>query len=310
MKYIFGIDIGGTTIKMGLFDKEGNLLDKWEIPTNTKQKGIHILPEVAESLQKKLEEKNIHKEDILGAGLGVPGPVTADGVVNHCINLGWEKFSVAKELEAMIGFSVKAANDANAAALGEIWQGSGKGYESVLLVTIGTGIGGGLVLNGKIHAGVTGSGGEIGHICVNPTETLPCSCGNYGCMEQYTSATGVLRMAKQRLTETNTPSVLRQKEALTTKDVLDGAKTGDALSLGVVDTMADIMGRSLAICCSVADMELIILGGGVSKAGKFLLDKVQEYYKKYAFHTQKDTEFRLAVLGNDAGIYGAARLMI
>lgn len=310
MKYIFGIDIGGTTIKMGLFDEKGNLLDKWEIPTNTTQKGIHILPEITESLQKKMKEKNIAKEDILGAGLGVPGPVTADGVVNHCINLGWEKFSVAKELETLTGFSVKAANDANAAALGEIWQGSGKGYQSALLVTIGTGIGGGLVLNGKIHAGATGSGGEIGHICINPTETLPCSCGNYGCMEQYTSATGILRMAKQRLEETDTPSVLRQKDSLTAKDILDEAKAGDGLSLHVVNTMADIMGRALAICCSVVDMELIILGGGVSRAGTFLLDKVQEYYRKYAFHTQKDTEFRLAVLGNDAGIYGAAHLMI
>ncbi len=310
MKYIFGIDVGGTTIKMGLFDREGNLLDKWQIPTNTTQKGTHILPEIARSLQKKQKEHHISTEDILGAGVGVPGPVTADGVVNHCINLGWKKVSVVEELENLTGFSVEAANDANAAALGEIWQGSGKGFNSALLVTIGTGIGGGLVLNGKIHTGATGSGGEIGHICINPTETLPCTCGNYGCMEQYTSATGILRMAKQRLTETNAPSVLRQKNPLTAKDVLDGAKVGDELSVGVIDTMAEIMGRTLAICCAVVDVELMILGGGVSKAGTFLLEQVQKYFKKYAFHTQKDVKFRLAVLGNDAGIYGAARLMI
>lgn len=310
MEYVFGIDVGGTTIKMGLFDTTGILLDKWEIPTNTKDQGKEILPDIANAVQKKLEEKKIDATCVKGVGVGVPGPVTEDGLVDHCINLGWGVMPIAKELERMTGFPAKAGNDANVAALGEVWQGGGKGYKDVLMVTIGTGIGGGLVLHENIVTGATGSAAEIGHICVNPMETEACNCGNKGCLEQYTSATGILRMAKRRLAQTDTPSVMRQKENLTTKDVLDAAKNGDFLAGEVVDQMARIMGMGLANCCAVADVALIIIGGGVSKAGSFLTDAIQTYFRQYAFHTQKETHFKLAELGNDAGIYGAARLVI
>lgn len=310
MKYVFGIDVGGTTVKMGLFETTGKLLNKWEIITRTEQNGIYILSDIAKSLEQKMEQQQITKSDVLGAGIGVPGPVTADGMVNHCVNLGWGKKYVTNELAELTGFSVKAGNDATLAALGEVWQGSGVGYQDVLLVTVGTGIGGGLVINGNIVTGATGSGAEIGHICVNPHETEICSCGKKGCLEQYTSATGIVRMAKKYLQEQDRHSVLREIADVTAKDVIDAAKAGDALAMDVVDNMAKTMGLALASCCAVADVALFIIGGGVSKAGDFLLRPIQKYYRMFAFHTQTDAKFQLAKLGNDAGIYGAACLII
>lgn len=310
MEYVFGIDVGGTTVKIGLFNTEGTLVEKWEIPTNTADSGKAILPDIAASLEEKRKERCIDKVAVQGVGIGVPGPVTADGVVNHCVNLGWGVMHVAEEMERLTGYAVKVGNDANVAALGEVWKGGGKGYQDVLMITIGTGIGGGLILGGKIHGGVTGSAAEVGHICVNPLETEPCNCGNYGCLEQYTSATGILRLAKRKLAESDAPSALRERNDLTTKDVIDAAKAGDGLALEVLDFMAKTMGMALAGCCALADMELILIGGGVSKAGSFLTEPIEKYYRKFAFHTQKDTKFKLAELGNDAGIYGAARLMI
>ncbi len=310
MEYIFGIDVGGTTVKIGLFTVTGDLLEKWEIPTHTANGGNAILPDIAQSLKQKMKEKNIPLSMLKGAGIGVPGPVLEDGTVNHCVNLGWGKKNVAKELSDLLGVPAKAANDANIAALGEVWKGSGRGFSNVLMVTIGTGIGGGLILHGEIVTGATGSGAEIGHICVNPHETRLCNCGKTGCLEQYTSATGILRVAKERLAETQTPSTLRNIADLTTKDVIDAAKQGDALACGVLDFMAKTMGRTLANCCALVDIEVFVIGGGVSKAGNFLLEPIKKYYQKYAFHTQKETCFQLAELGNDAGIYGAARLMI
>ncbi len=310
MRYVFGIDVGGTTVKMGLFETTGNLVDKWEILTRTEQNGIYILSDIAKSLEQKIQQHHIIKSDVLGAGIGVPGPVTADGMVNHCVNLGWGKKYVTKELAELTGFVVKAGNDATLAALGEVWKGGGVGYQDVLLVTIGTGIGGGLVLQGDIVTGATGSGAEIGHICVNPNETEICSCGKTGCLEQYTSATGIVRMAKKYLAEQDTNSVLRQQTDCTAKDVIDAAKAGDVLAMHVIDNMAKTMGFALASCCAVADVALFLIGGGVSKAGDFLLEPIQKYYRIFAFHTQKDAVFKLAKLGNDAGIYGAACLII
>lgn len=310
MGYVFGIDVGGTTVKIGLFTTEGTLVDKWEIPTNTANNGKAILPDVAASMEQKMQQLGIDKTSVKGAGIGVPGPVTEDGIVNHCVNLGWGVMHVTEEMTALTGFPVKAGNDANVAALGEVWKGGGRGYKDVLMITIGTGIGGGLILNGKIRAGFTGSAAEVGHICVNPAETETCNCGNCGCLEQYTSATGILRMANKKLAESDMPSVLRGKAHLTTKDVIDAAKDNDPLAMEVFDFMAKTMGMALAGCCALADMELILIGGGVSKAGRFLTDPIERYYRAFAFHTQKDTKFKLAELGNDAGIYGAARLMI
>jgi len=196
-KYSVGVDIGGTTVKIGIFKSEGELLKKWEIPTDKNENGTHILGDIAESIEKVLKEENISKDDVHGIGMGVPGPVKADGTVVKCVNLGWGIFNVEQALESIIGLKVKAANDANIAALGESWQGGGKGYDSMVMVTLGTGVGGGVIIDGKILAGINGAAGEIGHIKVSDEETEECGCGKKGCLEQYASATGVVRCAKK-----------------------------------------------------------------------------------------------------------------
>ena len=182
-KLCFGIDIGGTTVKLGLFSIDGTVLDKWEIPTRKEDKGAYILPDVVESLNAKMQEKNINKAQVEGIGIGVPGPVTEDGVVLECVNLGWGIINVEKELEELTGLKVKAGNDATVAALGEMWQGGGKGYNSMILVTLGTGVGGGVIIGGKIITGSKGAAGEIGHILVNYDEPDTCGCGKHGCLE-------------------------------------------------------------------------------------------------------------------------------
>ena len=201
-QYGFGVDIGGTTCKIGLFDMNGTILEKWEIKTNTENHGAAILDDVAAAVLGKLDEKNISKEEVQGIGLGVPGPVGPDGTVFKCVNLGWDVLNVEKELSEKTGIFVKVGNDANVAALGEMWQGGGKGHDNVVMITLGTGVGGGIIINGKIVAGSHGAGGEIGHITVNHDEIEPCNCGQYGCLEQYTSATGIVRMAKRKLAKT------------------------------------------------------------------------------------------------------------
>lgn len=198
-KYAFGVDIGGTTCKVGFFETSGNLLDKWEIKTNTENGGASILSDVAKAVDNKLAQEGISKTDVQGIGVGVPGPVNGEGVVSCCVNLGWGIVNVEEELTALTGMKVKVGNDANVAALGEMWQGGAKGCRDVVMVTLGTGVGGGIIVDGKMVAGFNGAGGEIGHITVNNEEIEPCNCGQYGCLEQYASATGVVRVAKESL---------------------------------------------------------------------------------------------------------------
>ena len=206
MNYCFGIDIGGTSIKMGLFDTEGNLLDKWEIPTRKENGREAVLTDIATSVQEKISEKKIAPGEVCGAGMGVPGPVEPDGYVSLCVNLGWRDCNPGRELSQMLGgLLVRAANDANVAALGEFWRGGAQGCSNVVLLTLGTGVGGGVIINGKVVDGVHGAGGELGHVVVNPDETLQCNCGNYGCLEQYASATGVVRVAGRILRSTVFP---------------------------------------------------------------------------------------------------------
>lgn len=305
-KYVFGVDVGGTTVKMGLFTVEGELLDKWEIKTRTQENGKYVLPDIADSIKAKTAEKNIDSADVTGVGIGVPGPVKEDGTVLRCVNLEWGIINVEDELKALVGFPVKAGNDANVAALGEMWQGGGKGHSNLVMVTLGTGVGGGIILNGKMLFGVNGAGGEIGHICVDDSETETCGCGNKGCLEQYTSATGVVRLAGRAMAASDKASVLREMPEVTAKDVFDAAKAGDDLAAEIVDTQARILGRALAQIACVVDPEIFVIGGGVSKAGAILTDSVQKYFVHYAFHACRSTSFALAQLGNDAGIYGAA----
>ena len=234
-KYGFGVDIGGTTCKIGLFETSGKMLDKWEIPTNKADNGGHILDDVAASIDEKMKSASIAKEDVEGIGVGVPGPVLEDGSVSVCVNLGWGQVQVADELSSKTGLPVKVGNDANVAALGEMWQGGGKGFSNIVMVTLGTGVGGGIILGGKMLSGVNGAGGEIGHIQVNDDETEVCGCGRKGCLEQYTSATGIVRMPNTLLNATDRPCALRNVQYVATKEVLDAAKRGDELAAEIVD---------------------------------------------------------------------------
>lgn len=309
MKYGFGVDVGGTTVKLGLFDETGMLLDKREIPTHTENGGERILPDIAAAIDAILAEKGIAKHDVTGIGVGVPGPINDAGVINRCVNLNWGVFNLHDTLGALTGLRVKGGNDANCAALGEAWKGGGAGSSSSMFVTLGTGVGGGVILNGKILVGAHGVGGEIGHITVSAPDKYPCTCGKRGCVEQYASATGIVRMTKERLAKDETPSTLRSLEVLTCKDVFDAAKAGDALAVETLEQVFDYLGEALASACCVCDPERIILGGGVSKAGTYLLEGAARHFEKHMFHACKGTEFSLATLGNDAGMYGAYRLI-
>ena len=308
-QYVFGVDIGGTTVKLGLFDVEGNLLDKWEIPTRTEEEGSHILPDVADSIKSKISEKQIAIEDIAGAGVGAPGPIDGEGVVHKAVNLGWGTLSIKNTLEDLIHLPVMAGNDANVAALGEMWKGGGQGSRNLILVTLGTGVGGGIIIDGKILTGSTGAGGEIGHIHVQDGETETCGCGNRGCLEQYSSATGITRLANKRLAESDKQSVLRQGE-VSAKTVFDAVKEKDELALEVAEEFGKYLGNALAVIATVVNPEAIVIGGGVSKAGEILLDYIKPYYEKNVFQGSRDVKFALATLGNDAGIYGAAKLVM
>lgn len=309
-KYAFGVDIGGTTVKMGLFDTNGVKLEKWEIPTNTADHGKAVLPDIAAAIEEKLEERSIAKEEVAGIGMGVPGPVDSRGNVLRCVNLGWGVFNVEETLGGMTGLPVRAGNDANVAALGEMWKGGGEGYQSIVMVTLGTGVGGGIILDGKILAGANGAGGEIGHMLVNKEETECCGCGKKGCLEQYGSATGIARMAKLKLAQTERETTLRQIENLTAKDVLDAAKAGDEIGLELLEELGDMLGTALSRIAVVCNPEAFVIGGGVSKAGAILTDAIAKYFEKYAFHALKDTPILLAKLGNDAGIYGGVKMVL
>ena len=310
MKYGFGIDLGGTTVKIAYFDETGNMLDKWEIPTVTENGGAQILPDIAESIHQYIVGYSIPETAILGLGIGVPGPVNAKGVVNKCINLGWGVFNIAQTLSELTGFPVKAGNDANVAALGEFWKGGGQGCDNMVFVTLGTGVGGGIVVEGKLLHGAHGSGAEIGHLVLNREETVPCNCGKKGCVEQYCSATGIVRLAKLYLSSHDSPSKLRELENLTCKDIFDAGKAGDPAALVILDQVYRYMGEFLANVCSTVDPEEVVIGGGVSKAGDVLIQGIEPYFQKYVFHAASGARFALASLGNDAGAYGAFKLAL
>ena len=305
-KYVFGVDIGGTTVKIGLFSVEGELLDKWEITTRTDDGGAYILSDIAKSIDEKLEEKGIAKDEVKGIGMGVPGPVREDGTVIKCVNLGWGIFNAAEELSGLTGLPVKAGNDANMAALGEYWQGGGKDYNNVVMVTLGTGVGGGIILDGKMIAGVNGAGGEIGHMTIDLDESDVCNCGKKGCLEQYASATGIVRLANRALQASDKPSKLREVKYISAKEIFDAAKNGDNLALDLVEEHGRRLGYALANIACVIDPEVFVIGGGVSRAGDILLDATKKYFQEFAFHACKTTQFELARLGNDAGMYGGA----
>ncbi len=308
-EYVFGVDIGGTTVKMGLFTSEGELMEKWEIPTRTQNGGELIFTDVADSIIAKMQENKISRERIAGVGVGVPGPVDSYGVVHEAVNLGWGDLDVNDRFEKLLGVPVVAGNDANVAALGEMWKGGGEGHKDVVAVTLGTGVGGGIIVDGKLVSGSTGSGGEIGHMHLEDNEEIPCNCENKGCLEQYASATGIVRLAKHRLETTDEPSVLREGE-VSAKTVFDAVKAGDPLAIKVAEQFGEYLGKGLSLIASVVNPDIFVIGGGVSKAGEVLIDYIKPPYLKYAFKGCRNAQFALAKLGNDAGIYGAAKLAL
>ena len=305
----FGIDVGGTTIKLAFLDENGTMKDKWEIPTRTADGGKNVLPDIAASIKEYLAKENYTNDQIIGIGIGVPGPVSDAGIVNKCVNLGWGITDLHGDLSVLTGLHVKGGNDANVAALGECWKGGGQGARDMVMATLGTGVGGGIVINGRVIAGFHGAGGEIGHITMNPGETESCGCGKFGCAEQYCSATGVVRMAKRYLVSHDTPSVLRDMK-FECKDVFAASANGDEAAAAILEQVYEILGRFLATIACVADPEVIVLGGGVSKAGQPLIDGATKYFHKYAFHACRSTRIALATLGNDAGAYGAFKLAL
>ncbi len=312
-EYAFGIDLGGTTAKIGLFTTSGALLEKWEVSTDTSHAGEHILENLAAAILGKMKEQSIQPEQVEGVGIGVPGPVLDSSTVPIvCANLGgWGERNVSAQLSGLLdGLKVLVGNDANVAALGEIWMGAAKGAKNAVMVTLGTGVGGGVVVNGKVIDGVHGAGGEIGHITVNRHETAVCGCGKRGCLEQYSSATGVVRCMKKLLDENpDTPCVLRGTE-FAAKDVFDAARNGDALAAREVDEMSDTLGMALANIASTVDPEAFLVGGGVARAGDVLFAPLNKHFQEYAFKSCRETPIKQASLGNDAGIYGAVRLIV
>ena len=311
MKYIYGIDIGGTAVKLGFFTEEGKLLRKWSIETDTSDGGKHILPDISREIRRQTDRSGLLTYHIKGIGLGVPGPVLPDGTANGCVALGWNRVDVRQEMEELTGVrNIKVGNDANVAALGEMLYGAAKGHSSGVMVTLGTGVGGGIIIDGKIVSGTFGAGGEIGHMRVNDYETTPCNCGNYGCLEQYVSATGIVRRAEKNIGEYRGDSMLKNLQKVTAKDVFDCAKQGDGLALVIVDDSMKILAKALSVISAVIDPEIYIIGGGVSAAGKIIPSMLKKYYEEYAFHASTDTEIRLAELGNDAGMYGALGLVM
>ena len=306
--YLFGVDIGGTTIKIGLIKEEDNqIIEKFVINTNRDNNGTAILPDVRDAIYEAIERNKLSKADIKGIGFGVPGPVSND-IVHKCINLGWGYVDVSKEFKALLDFdtNVSCGNDANCAALGEMYCGNDSDLSSAVMFTLGTGVGGGIIINGKPIDGFNGAGGELGHMHVDSVHNYECNCGLKGCLETVASATGVVRLAKEYLPSSN--SSLKELTEITCKDVFDAAKAGDELGLKVVDELGYYIGLAASYLAIVVDPEAFIIGGGVSKAGQILIDSISKHYANFAFHSVKNTSFILASLGNDGGMLGAALL--
>lgn len=310
-KICVGVDIGGTSVKIGFFTVEGENLHKWEIATRKENRGMYILQDVANSILETLDNRDMDTDDVIGIGIGVPGPVLHEKEVFECVNLGWGKTDVAGTMKELTGVeNVKVGNDANVAALGEMWRGGGEGYDNLVLVTLGTGVGGGIICDGKILTGSCGAAGEIGHITVNFDETVACNCGKKGCLEQYASATGIVNETKKALAASSVESVLRGNEHLSAKAIFDAAKAGDAFAVERVEDLCEHLGKALAHIAHVVDPQVFVIGGGVSKAGEVLTDRISRHYNNNVMLALKDKDFRLAKLGNDAGIYGSARLIL
>lgn len=298
-------------MKIGCFTLSGELISKWEIPTRTAGQGSLVLPDIAESIEKKLSEEGESPDTVSGIGVAVPGPVINHSFVKRAVNLGWENLDVRETLRELTGVkNIAVENDAKTAALGEWWKGGHENCSSAVLITIGTGIGGGVIMDGKIINGAFGAAGELSHIQVDPEETEACACGKFGHLQQYASAEGIVREFRKNLTQSGKTSVLSGKPALTAKDIFDAAKAGDEAALTAVRNAARMIARVMGAVSAVIDPELFLIGGGVAKAGDFLLDMIREEFRRVVIFTSEDAAIEPAVLGNDAGICGAVKLVL
>jgi len=299
MKYGFGIDVGGTSVKLALFDLEGNIVEKWSIPTRTEDGGKHVLPDIAASVLECLEKKEISRQDVIGIGVGIPGPVSEDGIVNRCVNLGWGVVDLHGELGRLTGFPICSGNDANVATLGECWKGSGDGSRFMVMVTLGTGIGGGIILNGKLLQSCNNAAGELGHMTIQ-MDGETCCCGKKGCFEAYGSASALIRQAREATGEDITEA----------KTVFDRAAAGDGRYIAVLDRYHTYLAEGFANIINILGPDYLCIGGGVSAAGDALLKPVRQktYARVFAKNAEKNTQIVLARLHNDAGILGAAML--
>lgn len=308
------MDLGGTGTKMAILNLEGEIVHKWDIPTDTSENGKNVVPNLAKSFHEKLEEWKLSKDDFLGVGMGAPGPVVDGGIISRAVNVGWENYPLKNELEEHLGFPAFIDNDANCAAQGEMWKGAGMGYHDLIFITLGTGVGGGIIANGNIVNGTNGAGGEIGHMTVQLDNGYPCNCGKQGCLESVASATGIVRLAMDHL-KGNSPSerlkeIYEKNGSVTSKDVFDLAKEGDEGALAIAERMAFYLGYAIGAMSTALNPKAVILGGGVSKAGETLVKLVDKYYRKFAFPPAvDDTTILLATLGNDAGVIGAGYLV-
>jgi len=308
MRYGFGVDILGTHIKFGFFEESGKLLDKWQITLPGYKDGNQIIPSIAEEVERYLRRKRIFEDDIIGIGVGIPGPVSKSGVVNKCVNLNWGVFNIDRALSGLTGLPVRSSNVANLSALGECWKGNGS--RNMVLMAMNTGLGGGVVCEGALINGTAGGAGEIGHIIVNRKETEPCNCGKYGCVEQYCSPTGIVRVARRQLSASRMPSVLRSKRIFDYQDVLKAAAGGDKVARDAMNQVYDYAGQALAAVCCVTNPDTIVLGGEFCRIGQPAIDGISRAFRKYVFHANESVRFQLAELGQDDTIYGAFKLAL
>jgi glucokinase len=308
-KWLVGIDLGGTTTKMAFVTTDGDIVHKWEIDTDLSNQGRHIVKHISQSLQETLRRLGGNKDRLLAIGIGAPGPVHMEtGMLYEAVNLGWKNYPLKEELERETSLPVAVDNDANIAALGEMWKGAGSGARDLICVTLGTGVGGGVIANGRIVHGINGAGGEIGHMTMIPDGGAPCNCGKSGCLETIASATGIVRIAKEKIATSDRPTLLRPGD-ITAKAVFDAAKAGDALALEIVEEVAFYLGLALANAANVSNPEKIVIGGGVSKAGNILAERVTTHFRRFAFpRVAEGATIVLATLGNDAGVIGGAWL--
>lgn len=314
-KKLLGIDLGGTTIKFGILTLEGEVQEKWAIETNTLENGRHIVSDIVESLKHRLSLYGLTKDDFLGIGMGSPGAVDRTSkTVTGAFNLNWaDTQEVGSVIEKEVGIPFFIDNDANVAALGERWVGAGANNPDVVFVTLGTGVGGGVIADGNLIHGVAGAGGEIGHMIVDPENGFMCTCGNKGCLETVASATGVVRVARQLAEQYEGSSAIKAAidngDTVTSKDIFIAAEDGDKFANSVVERVARYLGLAAANISNILNPDSVVIGGGVSAAGEFLRSRVEKYFVTFAFpQVKKSTKIKIAELGNDAGIIGAASL--